>query len=153
MPSFNKVIVAGNLTRDPEVRYTPKGTAVAAFGVAINRSWTTDDGEKREEVCFIDVTAFGRQAETIGQHFKKGRPIIIEGRLRTESWDDRTTGQKRSKLSVVMESFSFCDYEKREGDADQPARESRPPATGRRPGVPVHDQHSGPPPPDDDVPF
>src|SRR6185503_8159855 len=109
MASFNKVILMGNLTRDPELRYTPKGTAVAKLGLAVNRVYTTESGEKKEEVTFIDVDAFARQAEIISQYLKKGRPILVEGRLRQETWDDKATGQKRSKLSVVLENFQFLD--------------------------------------------
>src|SRR5690348_16780506 len=107
MASFNKVILAGNLTRDPELRYTPKGMAIAKIGLAINRSWKSESGEMKEEVTFVDVDAFGRQAETIGQYFKKGRPILIEGRLKLDQWDDKQTGQKRSRLGVVLEGFQF----------------------------------------------
>src|SRR6266542_3043562 len=103
MASFNKVILVGNLTRDPELRFTPKGTAIARLGLATNRRWTTETGEQKEEVTYIDVDAFGKQAETISNYFKKGRPILIEGRLRYDSWDDKQTGQKRSKLGVVLE--------------------------------------------------
>lgn len=109
MPSFNKVILAGNLTRDPELRYTPKGTAVAKIGLAINRTWRDESGQQKEEVTFVDVDAFGKQAETIGQYLKKGRPILVEGRLRLDQWDDKQTGQKRSRLGVVMEAFQFLD--------------------------------------------
>src|SRR5213592_732390 len=100
MASFNKVIIAGNLTRDPEMRYTPKGTAVAGFGLAINRKWKTETGEMKEEVTFVDVDAFGRQAEVIAQYMKKGRPLLVEGRLRYETWDDKQTNQKRNNLGV-----------------------------------------------------
>src|SRR5215212_6147175 len=109
MASFNKVIIAGNLTRDPELRYLPKGTAVARIGLAINRSWRTETGEQKEEVTFVDVDAFGKQAETIGQYLKKGRPILVEGRLRLDQWDDKQTGQKKSRLGVVLETFQFLD--------------------------------------------
>ncbi len=109
MANFNKVILAGNLTRDPELRYTPKGTAIAKIGLAINRRWTTETGEQKEEVTFVDVDAFGRQAETIGQYLKKGRPILIEGRLKLDQWDDKQTGQKKSRLGVVLETFQFLD--------------------------------------------
>jgi len=115
MANFNKVILAGNLTRDPELRYTPKGTAVAKLGMAINRSWTTETGEKREEATFVDVDAFGKQAEVISQYLRKGRSLLVEGRLRLETWDDKATGAKRSKLGVVLESFSFLDSGNREG--------------------------------------
>src|SRR5437762_8127078 len=105
MASFNKVILMGNLTRDPELRYTPKGTAIAKIGVAVNRTWRTETGEQKEEVTFVDVDAFGKQAETIGQYLKKGRPILIEGRLKLDQWEDKQTQQKKSKLGVVLESF------------------------------------------------
>src|SRR6266699_3852368 len=107
MANFNKVILAGNLTRDPELRYTPKGTAIAKIPVAINRSWKTETGETKEEVTFVDVDAFAREAELIGQYFKKGRPILMEGRLRLDQWDDKQTNQNRSKLGVVLERFTF----------------------------------------------
>ena len=108
MPNLNKVMIMGNLTRDPEIKYTPKGTAIAQLGLAVNRVYTLpDSGEKREEVTFIDVEAYGKQAETIGEYCKKGRPIYIEGRLKLDTWDDKQSGQKRSKLKVVMESFQF----------------------------------------------
>src|SRR5579884_2965646 len=107
MASFNKVILMGNLTRDPELRYTPKGTAIAKIGLAINRYWTTESGEKKEEVTFVDVDIFGRTAENVAQYMKKGRPILIEGRLRLDQWDDKQTGQKRSRLGVVAETVQF----------------------------------------------
>jgi single-strand DNA-binding protein len=109
MASFNKVILAGNLTRDPELRYTPKGTAIARIGMAINRTWKTETGETKEEVTFVDVDAFGRQAEVIAQYMKKGRPLLIEGRLKLDQWEDKTTHQKQSKLRVVLDGFSFID--------------------------------------------
>ena len=105
--NYNKVILAGNLTRDPELRTTPKGTAIAKFGLAINRNWTGEDGQKREEVTFVDVDAFGKQAEIVGKYFRKGRSVLVEGRLKLDQWDDKQTGQKRSRLGVVLESFSF----------------------------------------------
>lgn len=155
MANFNKVILAGNLTRDPELRYTPKGTAVAKLGLAINRNWTTETGEKREEVTFIDVDAFGRQAETIGQYLKKGRPILVEGRLKLDQWDDKQTGQKKSKLGVILENFQFLDSGNRSESgapaAPAPARPARPaaPAASTAPA-----DHDGPPPEEsDDVPF
>src|SRR6202040_602809 len=107
MASFNKVILLGNLTRDPEVRYTPKGSAVCDLGIAVNRSYTTDAGEKREEATFVDVTLWGRTAEVAGEYLKKGRPVFIEGRLQLDSWDDKQTGQKRSKLKVVGEGLQL----------------------------------------------
>lgn len=107
MANFNKVFLMGNLTRDPEVRYTPKGTAVAQLGLAVNRTYTLENGEKKEEVTFVDVDVWGRQAETAGQYLAKGRPVFIEGRLQLDTWDDKTSGQKRSKLKVVAERVQF----------------------------------------------
>ena len=107
MASFNKVILLGNLTRDPEVRYTPKGTAVTELGMAVNRVYTAENGEKREETTFVDVTLWGRTAEIAGEYLKKGRPVFIEGRLQLDTWDDKQSGQKRSKLKVVGEGLQL----------------------------------------------
>src|SRR5580658_3751784 len=107
MASFNKVVLVGNLTRDPELRYTPKGTAIAKIGLAVNRVWTNEAGEKKEEVTFVDVDVFGRTAENVGQYMRKGRPILIEGRLKLDQWDDKQTGQKKSRLGVVAENVQF----------------------------------------------
>lgn len=120
MASFNKVILLGNLTRDPELKYTPKGTAVARLGLAVNRKWKNDAGEEKEEVTFIDADAFGKQAETLGQYLKKGSPLFIEGRLKLDQWDDKQTGQKVSKLRVVLESFQFIGGRAEGGAAPQP---------------------------------
>jgi len=154
MASFNKVILAGNLTRDPELRYTPKGTAVAKIGLAVNRNYTTESGEKKEEVSFIDVEAWGRQAEVIGQYMKKGRPLLIEGRLKLDTWEDKNTKQKVSKLKVVLESFSFIDSNRGEGGSEggTPAtpRAQRSAATASPAAEPV--EGDGPP-EGDDVPF
>jgi single-strand DNA-binding protein len=156
MASFNKVILVGNLTRDPELRYTPKGTAVAKLGLAVNRTYRTESGETKEEVTFVDIDAFGKQAETIGQYLKKGRPILIEGRLKLDQWDDKQTGQKRSRLGVILESFQFLDSGNRadnnpEGQrrAMAPAQRSTNPAA--EPAAPA--EAEGPPPEEDDVPF
>ena len=107
MASFNKVILLGNLTRDPEVRYTPKGSAVCDLGIAVNRVYTTEGGERREEVTFVDVVLWARLAEIACEYLKKGRPIFIEGRLQMDSWDDKQTGQKRTKLRVVGETMQL----------------------------------------------
>lgn len=120
MASFNKVIIAGNLTRDPELKFTPKGTAICKISLAINRQWRTETGEQKEEVTFVDVDCFGKQAETIGKYLTKGKPLLVEGRLRLENWEDKTTQQKRSRLGVVMESFQFLDSGKGEGKAQNP---------------------------------
>jgi single-strand DNA-binding protein len=107
MASFNKVILLGNLTRDPEIRYTPKGTAVTELGMAVNRVYTAENGEKREDTTFVDVTLWGRTAEIAGEYLKKGRPVFIEGRLQLDTWDDKQSGQKRSKLKVVGEGLQL----------------------------------------------
>src|ERR687891_1384775 len=107
MASFNKVILLGNLTRDPEVRYTPKGSAVCDLGIAVNRVYTTDSGEKREEVTYVDVVLWARLAEIAGEYLRKGRPVFIEGRLQLDTWDDKQSGQKRSKLKVVGEGLQL----------------------------------------------
>ncbi len=116
MASFNKVLLMGNLTRDPEVRYTPKGTAVCDLGLATNRVFSGENGEKREETTFVDVTLWGKIAELAGQYLSKGRPVFIEGRLKYDTWDDKTSGQKRSKLSVVGETMQFIGAPKGAGD-------------------------------------
>ena len=107
MASFNKVILLGNLTRDPEVRYTPKGSAVCDLGIAVNRQYTLDSGEKREEVTYVDVVLWARLAEIAGEYLKKGRPVFIEGRLQLDTWDDKQTGQKRNKLRVIGETMQL----------------------------------------------
>jgi single-strand DNA-binding protein len=157
MASFNKVIIAGNLTRDPELRYTPKGTAVAKITLAVNRTFGSENGERKEEVSFIDVEAWSRQAEVIAQYMKKGRPLLVEGRLKQDTWEDKNTKQKQSKLKVVLESFSFIDSRGGEpggpGGPPSEAPRSRPAA----PAPAAAPAESGEPeagaPEDDDVPF
>jgi single-strand DNA-binding protein len=107
MASLNKVMLIGNLTRDPEVKYTPKGTAVCEIGLAVNRVYTPEGGERQEEVTFIDVTLWGRQAELAQQYLAKGRSVYIEGRLQLDSWEDKQSGQRRSKIRVVAEGMQF----------------------------------------------
>jgi len=108
MASFNKVILLGNLTRDPQVKYTPGGTAVAEVGLAVNRYWfDKQSNSRREETTFVDVTLWGRDAEVAGEYLAKGRPVLIEGRLQLDTWDDKQTGQKRSKLRVVGEKMQL----------------------------------------------
>ncbi|HDZ22847.1 hypothetical protein LCGC14_0203450 [marine sediment metagenome] len=106
MANYNKVILMGNLTRDPQLSYLPSQTPVVEFGLAINRKWKSQDGEQREETCFVDCKAFGRQAETLNQYMRKGRPILVDGRLQLSQWEDQS-GNKRSKLRVVVENFQF----------------------------------------------
>jgi single-strand DNA-binding protein len=153
MASFNKVILVGNLTRDPELRYTPKGTAIAKIAIAVNRKWTTDTGEQKEEVTYVDVDAFGKQAETIGQYMRKGSPMLVEGRLRLDQWDDKSTGQKRSRLGVVLEGFQFLGGGQRpEGGVPAGPRPAARPAAPPPPTDSGSDM-DGPPPDGDDVPF
>jgi single-strand DNA-binding protein len=153
MASFNKVILLGNLTRDPEVRYTPKGSAVADLGIAVNRVYTTDSGEKREETTFVDVTFWGRTAEVAGEYLKKGRPVFVEGRLQLDTWEDKTSGQKRSKLKVIGETMQLLGGRPGGGgggDADEGAGSPR--ATGGKSTTPP--PKSAPAKPDDDeIPF
>jgi single-strand DNA-binding protein len=155
MPNLNKVMLMGNLTRDPEIKYTPKGTAIADIGLAVNRNYTTESGEKREEVTFIDVTLWGRVAEFVGEYCKKGRPLFVEGRLQLDTWDDKATGQKRSKLKVVGDNIQLLGSREGGGAGGAPGGEPQgaPPAR-RAPSAPPR------PPADpdldvqaDDVPF
>ncbi len=163
MPSFNRVILAGNLTRDPELRYTPKGTAVARMTLAVNRTYTGENGEKKEEVSFVDVDAWGRQAEVISQYVKKGRPLLLEGRLKQDTWEDKNTHQKQSKLRVVLENFTFIDSRGGEGGipaesarsrSTAPASSSPAPSPSAAPAGPPESEPEGPEAPEeDDVPF
>src|SRR5436190_7942168 len=150
MASFNKVILLGNLTRDPEVRYTPKGTAVTELGMAVNRVYTAENGEKREETTFVDVTLWGRTAEIAGEYLKKGRPVFIEGRLQLDTWDDKQTGQKRSKLKVVGEGLQLI--------GSRPGGGGGGGGTEDGPGTPRANQPAPPKavpsePDDDEIPF
>ena len=148
MANLNKVMLIGNLTRDPEVKYTPKGTAVAAFGIAVNRKYTTESGEKREEVTFIDLEAFGRAAEIIGEYCKKGKPLFVEGRLKLDAWDDKASGQKRSKLKVIVDQIQLLGGRDDSEAADtHPPKRRAPAAPSRPPADP--DLDAAP----DDIPF
>src|SRR5690349_15592827 len=117
MSSFNKVMLMGNLTRDPQMKQLPNNSVVAEFGLATTRRYRTAGGEDREETAFVDCAAFGKQAEVISQFCRKGKPLFVEGRLRYDTWDDKMGGGKRSKLSVVIENFQFVGP--REGDVFQ----------------------------------
>ena len=151
MASFNKVILLGNLTRDPEVRYTPKGSAVCDLGLAVNRNYTLENGEKREEVTFVDVVLWARLAEIAGEYLKKGRPVFIEGRLQMDSWDDKQTGQKRTKIRVVGETMQLLGS-RPSGGAAEPADEDRQSRAGAKPAAPP--KSSAPAEPDEDeIPF
>jgi single-strand DNA-binding protein len=125
MANLNKVLLMGNLTRDPELRYLQSGSAVCDFGVAVNRRWRSQAGEQKEEVCFVDVTFFGRTAEVISEYMKKGRPIFIEGRLKLDTWTNKE-GQKRSKLHVVGERMQFLDSRGGQGGGSRQSSSSRP---------------------------
>ncbi|MBN1553260.1 MAG: single-stranded DNA-binding protein [Phycisphaerae bacterium] len=106
MASYNKVILMGNLTRDPQLSYLPSQTPVCEIGLAVNHRWRSQDGQQREEVCFIDARSFGKQAEVLNQYMRKGQPLLIEGRLQFDQWESQD-GQKRSKHRVFIERFSF----------------------------------------------
>ena len=169
--SFNKVILMGNLTRDPQLKYLPTQTAVAEFGIAMNRKFKTASGEDREEVTFVDCAAFGRTGEVINQYFQKGKPIFIEGRIKYDSWEDKQGGGKRSKISVVVENFQFVGDKGGGGGGggtggggeEGEPRQSRPPARPQQ-GRPQQNAPAQPPPAEapfgeeqhykeDDIPF
>jgi single-strand DNA-binding protein len=158
MASFNKCLLMGNLTRDPELKFLPSQTAVTEFGVACNRKFRTKEGEDREEVTFVDCTAFGKTAEVISQYMSKGKPIFIEGRLKFDSWEDKTDGKKRSKLTVIIENFQFVGGREQQGgggdDTDQRTeypRNRQTVAAGAR--QKPEGAFSGPPLDDSEVPF
>jgi len=152
MANFNKVMLMGNLTRDPEVRYTPKGTAVAEIGLAVNRIYSGENNEKREETTFVDVTLWGRTAEVAGEYLKKGRPIFIEGRLQLDSWEDKQSGQKRSKLRVVAEGMQLIGSRGGSGSSEGDEATSSSRSSGSRTTPPPK---NAPPaaPDDDEIPF
>ena len=160
MANVNKVILIGNVTRDPEVKFTSKGSAVTDIGLAINRNYTLDNGEKREETTFVDVELWGRLAEIAGEYAKKGRPVYIEGRLRMDTWEDKASGQKRSRMKVVGENLQLLgghtggpgpssggEHESYESATAAAPRRSAPPAPQRQVAPPPSDM------PDDDIPF
>jgi len=124
MVSVNSVILAGNLTRDPEIRYTPQGTAVGRLGLAVSRKFKTGDGEMKEEVCFVDVEVWARQAETCGEYLKKGSSVLVEGELKLDTWDDKETGKKRSKHKIRARRVHFMNRPQGQGSA--PVRETAP---------------------------
>lgn len=139
MANFNKVYLIGNLTRDPELRVTPKGTAICQFGLAVNRQFKDESGALRDDTTFVDIEAWGKQGETISKYCTKGRPLFVEGRLKLDQWEDKASGQKRSKLKVVLEGFQFLGGGQREGggggggEFDQsptPERHAPPPRSG-----------------------
>ncbi len=118
MAAFNKIILVGNLTRDPELKYLPNQTAVVTFGLAVNHKYKTRDGEAREDVCFVDCTIFGKGGEIIQQYCQKGKPLLVEGRLKYETWEDKQGGGKRSKHIVMVDNFQLMGGRPREGDGE-----------------------------------
>ncbi len=157
MGNLNKVMLIGNVTRDPELRYTPKGSAVTEIGMAINRYYNSEDGERREETTFVDVTLWGRQAEVACQYLKRGRPVYIEGRLQLDSWEDKQSGQKRNKLRVVGEAMQFLGS-RSDGDSVDSggggySRSSSERRTVAPPSRPPQDPDLDIPADDDDIPF
>ncbi|QDV17852.1 Single-stranded DNA-binding protein [Gimesia panareensis] len=159
MASFNKVILVGNLTRDPQVRYTPGGSAVAEIGLAVNRSWfDKNSNSRKEETTFVDVTLWGRTAEVASEYLTKGRSVLIEGRLQLDQWDDKESGQKRSKLKVVGENMTMLGGRGESGGGapgggGYGARGGSAPSQGgsSSPADSFYDSPGGMP--DDDVPF
>lgn len=166
MPNLNKVMLIGNLTRDIELRSINSGTQVAQIGLAINRNWTGQDGEKREETTFVDCEAWGKTAEVMAKYLSKGRPVFIEGRLKLDQWDDKESGQKRSKMKIVVEGFQFLDSGNRQGGGgggesgeeggggggggyQRPQRSGGAPAARSAPSKPAAAQEMNP----DDIPF
>lgn len=163
MANLNKVMLIGNLTRDPEVKYLPKGGPVAEFGLAINRSYTLDNGERREETTFVDIVMYNKLAEIVEKYLKKGRSVYVEGRLKLDTWDDKQTGQKRSKMRIVGEVMQMLggrdaasggggseasyagDYEETGRSPQRPP--SRPPS---RPSAPIDPDLD---PTGDEIPF
>lgn len=120
MASLNKVMVMGNLTRDPEIKHTPKGTAIASLSIAINRHYTTESGERKEEVTYVDIEAWGKLAENCAEHLSKGKQIFVEGRLKLDTWEDKQTGEKRSRMRVAADTVQFLTP--REGSSSQSRR-------------------------------
>lgn len=154
MANVNKVILIGNVTRDPAIKYLPNSTAVAEFGMAMNRKFTTANGEQKEEVCFVDVSAFGKSAELLQQYVHKGDPLFVEGRLKLDQWEDKQGGGKRSKLTVILENMQFLGSRREGGEGGgqgpgptsqggRPAPQREPMRPGGRP--PLNEQ--------DDIPF
>ncbi|MBA3314376.1 MAG: single-stranded DNA-binding protein [Planctomycetota bacterium] len=175
MASYNRVLLLGNLTRDPQVRYTPGGTAVAELGLAVNRTWFDKQAnQKKEETTFVDVTLWGRQAEVAGEYLSKGRSVFIEGRLQLDQWEDKTSGEKRSKLKVVGEAMQMVGGRNDggggggdgggggqgqrtsrgpQGGGRRPASGGRPPQEDTSAADAFYDNNGPQDIPDDDVPF
>ena len=144
MPNVNHVMLAGRLTRDPELRYTPAGVAVCKMGLAVSRFFKGKDGEKKEETTFIDVTVWEKTAEYCGQNLRQGRPILVEGQLRSNSWEDKTTGEKRSKIEIHAMRVQQLDWAESRGASGGTAAAAPPRPEPR----PIEE-----PMPEDDIPF
>ena len=158
MANLNKVMLIGNLTRDPELRVTPKGTAICTFSIAVNRKFKDDSGGEREEVTYVDIEAWGKSGENISRYCTKGRPLFVEGRLRLDQWEDKTTKEKRSRMKVVLENFQFLGSGRADGapgggggeggEGGSAPRTYAPRATTPRPAAPAPQENL-----DEDVPF
>lgn len=173
MANYNRVILMGNLTRDPQLSYTPSNTAVTDFGLAVNHKWRGQDGQNKEETCFVDCSLFGKGAETFNQYMSKGRSVLVEGRLRYSQWET-PEGQKRSRLTVVADRFQFVggrdggggggyggggygggqQGERSQAPAQAPQQQPSEQPSQPDEGQPAQPQGDQPPPPsDDDIPF
>ena len=127
MAYLNRVFLIGNLTRDPELRTTPKGTAIATFSLAVNRTYRDESGASRDETTFVDIEAWGKQAELVSKYLTKGSPCMIEGRLRLDTWEDKTSGQKRSRLKVVLDNVQFLNRAPGNSESTAPHATGQPP--------------------------
>jgi len=150
MASFNKIILVGNLTRDPQLSYTPQNTAVCKFGIATNHKWKDREGGQREEVCFVDCTVFGRAGETFNQYMAKGRSVLVEGRLKLDQWTT-PEGEKKSKHEVIVDNFTFLGSAP--GGQAGAGRASAPAAVGAAAGGRGAGYDEPPMPTDDNIPF
>ena len=157
MANLNKVMLIGNLTRDPELRVTPKGTAICTFSIAVNRKFKDDSGGEREEVTYVDIEAWGKSGENISKYCTKGRPLFVEGRLRLDQWEDKNTKEKRSRMKVVLENFQFLGGGRGEGGAPGAGEGGEAPrayaprsnaGTAPKPSAPAPQENL-----DEDVPF
>jgi single-strand DNA-binding protein len=155
MAYLNKVFLIGNLTRDPELRVTPKGTAICQFGMAVNRQFKDESGATRDETTFVDIEAWGKQGELVSKYLSKGSPAMVEGRLKLDQWEDKTSGQKRSKLKIVLDNVQFLSSRGAGGGGaphapteEGEAAGAAAPAAGAKPAAPTSKEHL-----DEDVPF
>ncbi len=148
MANLNKVMLIGNLTRDPELRVTPKGTAICTFSLAVNRKFKDESGGEREEVTYIDIEAWGKAGENISKYCTKGRPLFVEGRLRLDQWEDKNTKEKRSRMKVVCENFQFLGGGRSEGGEGRSFPSPAPRSSAPSRPAPAQQENL-----DEDVPF